>query len=961
MPYEIFDPSSVCNPPVPLNKITNKLTFFKINVFEASLSKLIHYPDGKMDGPVNQSDLGYSTYRLGIPLTDLFPFIRPQLKTKYIKGFGPGPMRVGIEGVYLPVNKDYAKQPEIKHINIYNDDIKKGFIRIGGVKIKTSEVSEELEKNGFAYYKKGGKIFKLSRPSGEIIVSDKDKTKSGIQTAIGKMKLSKSELNEFNTTGFLKYSFKGNDFQLKSSGLKGGPTPPPGALFFEVGTGIFDLFDPQKLEEETYFMCLGDILYDERSGMKDKGIDSQEINFSVLEDKIYYQVLTNYRNDPRYERYFNRTTPSDTMSAGAAKLPAYEIGLYTSFEQNWELLGYSRGVLLNSITLSPKEEISIEVFSFDRLKLEQENEFTTEFEKNLEITSLAKASAEISRDLTTTTDVNADVGLGIPLPIEGVPVNVDVSGGVSNQVKEGIQSSINHINEVTKNSSEKFKSKTRVKIVQTREKGEETRTIRKIFNPNASKTLTLNYFELLETYKITTNLKDTKRFCLLVDNPDLGAIDINFVLAYEDRLQKSLLSPNYLAGFEAAKKLAAQRWFDKKSELKLEIESSNDENESKVDTPKKPLVRVAINLKKKLKKFLDVDLMKAAGVLSKHYDPFLPEDQKPSKKKVSNAEDSLGLFNFWAKFKIASPGVESKSSEFVEKINNSVDEAFAAEQLELFLTGMDDEWLTAVKMIAINIVAFQLSSMLVIPFPLLSPLILELALINNDDGLPGMIDKAKAELKNFEMVQSAATAVQPPASGDPATVSAAPVPPPQLFSLEDLAMANAEFEKLVLHLEANKSYYMNKLLLFEDSNQRYERLKIKGIINHIENRVIGFVGNKSVFPLKIETLDKATSERLTKELAKFKPEKDENIDGIDTSKIELKEEVISLPTAGVYAESMLGKCDALEQYLLDRRVIEKQMAQAQADMAVEKVNEQKQENNRLAERIKQGVLDNPFK
>ena len=706
-------------------------------------------------------------------------------------------------------------------------------------------------------------------------------------------------------------------------------------------------------------------MYDSRSDQTEFGINSTEIDTKKINNSDYSAMLAMYVRDIRYADYFTRFFPPQKLKSGGGKLPSYEIGLYTSYEQSWELMGYSRGALLNSITLAPKEELSIEVFTFDRLKIEKEKELTTEFEKNLEVTTFARASTEISRDLTTTTDVNADVGLGIPLPIEGVPVNLDLSGGASNQVKEGIQSTINQVNEVTVNASEKFKSKTKVKIVQTRETGEETRTIRKIVNPNGSRTLTLNYFELLETYKVTTGLKDTKKFCLLVDNPTPEAIDINFVMAYEDRLQKALLSPNYLPGFEAAKKIAAQKWFDD-SKLKSEIDNTNKQNgggdTSAPKAPEKPIITVGKNLRKKLKKFLDVDLMKAAGVLSKHYDPFLSDDDKPSKKKVSDAEDALGLFNFWLKFKIASPGVESKAHEYVDSTGGDPAENVFVEQLGLFLTGMDDEWLTSVKMIALNLVAVQLAATLSIPFPLLIPLFLELALIDNNAGLPALIDKAKKELKNYEI--SNAAAVVPPtgtAAGSATPVIPQQPPPPQLFTLEELAIAYAEFGKLALHIETNKTYYLNKILLLEDSNQRYDRLKIMGVVNFIENRLLGFVGNKSVFPLKLEALDSSTRGRLSTELTSFKPDKDETINGVNTSKITSPPpEIISLPTSGVYVDSLLGKCDALEQYLLDRRIIEQQMAQAQADMAVEKVNQQKQENSRLAERIRLGVLDNPF-
>jgi hypothetical protein len=125
MPYEIFDPASQCNPLLPLNTIVNKLTFFRINVFEVTLSELTHHKDGKIDGIIPGNNFLPRKYRLGIPLTDLFPEIRKRLKTKFIKDTLPKPIKIGIEGTYLPASKDYDKEPEITSIDLFENDLKK--------------------------------------------------------------------------------------------------------------------------------------------------------------------------------------------------------------------------------------------------------------------------------------------------------------------------------------------------------------------------------------------------------------------------------------------------------------------------------------------------------------------------------------------------------------------------------------------------------------------------------------------------------------------------------------------------------------------------------------------------------------------------------------------------------------------------------------------------------------------
>ena len=255
----------------------------------------------------------------------------------------------------------------------------------------------------------------------------------------------------------------------------------------------------------------------------------------------------------------------------------------------------------------------------------------------------------------------------------------------------------------------------------------------------------------------------------------------------------------------------------------------------------------ALSLEDSLSTLLNADLTKAATTLSQYYNPFdgigVSEDDRAA------AEAALGLFNYWLKFKMIAPGAETKARAFVKAIKKTptTPESDVVTALQAFLSGMDDDWIINLKMVAANLVAVQLSSLVAIPFPILIPVLLELAAIENNNGLPALIQKAKQQLKNYEVVSGAKL---PAGTGVDAKEPAKKDPPPQLYSLQELALANAEFKKLKLHIDANKVYYLNHIWKAEDPDARYQRLKMKGLDTFVINRLLGFVGDKSVFPLR---------------------------------------------------------------------------------------------------------------
>jgi hypothetical protein len=140
------------------------------------------------------------------------------------------------------------------------------------------------------------------------------------------------------------------------------------------------------------------------------------------------------------------------------------------------------------------------------------------------------------------------------------------------------------------------------------------------------------------------------------------------------------------------------------------------------------------------------------------------------------------------------------------------------------------------------------------------------------------------------------------------------------------------------------TYYVNSIWRGEDANSRYERLRLKGLHLYVENRLLGFIGTKAVFPLRLEALGPVVADQLTKQLVDFDPaDKDVVDDGTgyrtEYPAIKPAESEVWLPTPALYMESVAGRCESLEPYLVERREIEKQLAQAQTDLAVERVRQ----------------------
>lgn len=982
LPVDVTDAEAdPCKKLLPVNTLTQRLTFYKTLVFTDEIDLIDEAPPAGLQLPI-----------LALPA----PFLHPAFNHAY-QPLGHSAGRVSwTDGSFLPsdAGEKLAARLSLEKIKIETlEDIEETLESLKQVRIRNkAAVAERLKRAGLAYLRKSdGTGFvelrieaeTLTIPSGRTVirtgtlqVGDKNAKVTLSPRAAAQLARSGTALATLDKRPVRLVESKPRArYSIASSSRRrvANPTTTPG----DIGLLLELAPHPRFVHNDWFCHWLAEL---------EQG--AAEVDFGnpffadESEQADLAELLQHYRDDARAATC-GKTQPTNGTVAAKPPSTRYQIGLVGTYHQDWKLLGYSRGALLSTITLAPREQLQIEVFTWDRKKIEQEHEFGTEYETNVEINSLSRASAQIGHELSETIGTNASVNGGISVPVEAVNVNVGGTAGVTTEVTESLNTTLESINEHTAKAIEKFKATNRVKIVETSESGSETRTTRTIANPNSGLTLTLNYFEVLENYEVVTQPVHATEWCVLVDNPDVLNIDFDFVLAHEHILQKSLLSANYKEGFEAARMLVAQRWF----ESTLEPEGHTDgETDEEPGFPLTGIFGTAKSLQEVITEFIALDddideevdgglsLIEAAmNGLAVHAWPGI--ESPLSKAQHADYETRITRYIFWKKLEAIHPGFEERARHYVDNVSDLFSDEHNKDeiirQVSLLVDGFDDDWLYAVKMFAasaaialllavvseVAVTAFliPIGAVFLAPFivpaatTLLSPMIIGLSFQHDDAGLPPAIAKAKRQLKAAEAAQAAQAniaLVQPDEEG--------PIEPevaePKVYELRELAEANANWEKLRLHLEKYRIYYQNEIFRAEDFDERYERLRMMGLAPFVENRLLGFAGKRAIMPLRLHTLPDGVQSALQQKYA-----------DIAFDEIKPKSQTATLPTSGVHVESVLGQCDALEPYLHERREIDLGLRKAQLDLADEQTEHAKQETKRLESRLNQDppLLDDP--
>lgn len=226
-------------------------------------------------------------------------------------------------------------------------------------------------------------------------------------------------------------------------------------------------------------------------------------------------------------------------------------GIFVVYEQAWYWKGTSLGELIESISLTPQEELEIQIFTWDRTKLSRDLETTDLVDKKSEISLTTHDSSHVLNRMEKERQWQFSANVGFE---KGVTVGVDVEAGES--VRNMSEKRREQKQELTSKTAQQVRSERKVKISTVREMGIEERRRRLLKNPNPTRSVTHNFYETLSHYQVDIAPVEV-RLVVAIPN-ELPEITPCWIVCNEGILREHLLDETQEPGFEAARRLAVE-------------------------------------------------------------------------------------------------------------------------------------------------------------------------------------------------------------------------------------------------------------------------------------------------------------------------------------------------------------------------------------------------------------------
>lgn len=590
--------------------------------------------------------------------------------------------------------------------------------------------------------------------------------------------------------------------------------------------------------------------------------------------------------------------------------PHPHVALCAVYEQVWEPKGYTRGELINTISLAPGEQLTLEVHSWDKSVMRSEEQMAIDSEMRSTERSTQRDAHTVARETATRVDGHLDASATIP--IKGIPVKLD--GGVSGEVRTNLKETLEQTRERMVEAVNTLKTTRKLRIEASREVGRERKQTRTIANTNRCHSVNFHYFEVMSNYLVTTRLVELQP-CLLLPNPDVK-ITSAWVLCHEGALKQVLLDGSYLPGFDGARVVETHEEFLqlKKEEAKARGEVANPVQQAlqgHVDSICDAYDRLRGSVRKVRNHARSWECKAAAvagGTLG---------------LAVCVAAKS-GLTRLRRVLYLAMLHANEPAVNGLKKLKEAKGAANAVHPLQGFfacVSPRDFQFNPASAAIAKGLDAIGIPGKLV-------------------DGLMswGLLDHIADDAGLYNAVQGAASALETAWDVPPEAAVASK----EGYATMDVARATTAFEQLKCHLEDNWLHYAQAIWRSENSDSRFERLQHYGSVSAmLENRILGFLGRKAAYrltdPAAIKDVDFAN---LIDEALRAQG---------DDAPAPL---LVTLPTQGTLLEAMLGQCDSCDDFIQQSRVIDlrTQEAKARSDEA---------QARRLAMRLDAGDLSDP--
>ncbi|MFQ5846208.1 MAG: hypothetical protein ACE5IQ_00885 [Candidatus Methylomirabilales bacterium] len=597
------------------------------------------------------------------------------------------------------------------------------------------------------------------------------------------------------------------------------------------------------------------------------------------------------------------------------KAPHPHFALLVTFEQVWRPVGYTRGELINTISLAAGEALTVEIHSWDKSTIKSEEELAEESKLRVTENLTQRDVLTVVRQIGEHTGSHFDLNFKVPIP--KAQTTVDLGGaGTSEKLNKTLTETLEQTRERTVEAAHTLKTSRKLRIEVSREVGREQKQTRVVSNTNRCHTLSYHYFEVMSNYLVTTRLVSVTP-CLLLPNPAVR-VTPNWVLCHEGILKEALLDKVYLPGFQAARILETHEVF-------LDMKKEKAKAKGDVPEPLQEGLREHVEAilgtyatlngaLRKVKKAADSNACKTAaffgGALGWATCVAAKVGVTPLRRVLY-----LGMLqgNITAVNAVKKLGDDSKNDRV--KSSDALRSFFAA------VTPRDYQYNVVYAHLAKGLEAIGVPSGLV--DALLGNQIVDL--ISDDAGLYNAVKAAAEKLTDI-------WERPPPQEMEDVEVK-------EGFSTMDIAQARVAFEQLQCHIHDNLLHYLQAMWLREHRDQRFLRLQSYGNVAAIlQNEILGLLGHKAAYRL--------TDLEAVEPWVKF----EEMRNGISAEPGE--PQLVTLPTPGTVDEAVLGECDVCEPFIQQSRLIDLRVQDAKA-------KQEESEAARYGKRVETGDYSDP--